>query len=165
MKWYHNDYSEEALAEMQKEAERRVEEGRERARLLAGAAFPQAAAPPNAPQNCQNLPGRFAQDYPPQQSCPQPCSNSYPSQQCCPPPCSNSYPSQQCCPPPCSNPCLPPNGRAVSCSSSMQSPFSALSEMLGGLGSDKLIILGVLWLLRNEHADVKLLLALIYIML
>ena len=35
MKWYHNDYSEEALAEMQKEAERRVEEGRERARLLA----------------------------------------------------------------------------------------------------------------------------------
>ena len=47
----------------------------------------------------------------------------------------------------------------------MQSPFSALSEMLGGLGSDKLIILGVLWLLWNEHADVKLLLALIYIML
>lgn len=151
MKWYHNDYSEEALAEMQKEAERRVEEGRERARLLAGAAFPQAAVPPNAPQNCQNPPGRFAQDYTPQQSYPQPCSNS--------------YPSQQCCPPPCSNPCLPPNGRAVSCSSPMQSPFSALSEMLGGLGSDKLIILGVLWLLWNEHADVKLLLALIYIML
>lgn len=151
MKWYHNDYSEEALAEMQKEAERRVEEGRERARLLAGAAFPQAAVPPNAPQNYQNPPGRFAQDYPPQQSYPQPCSNS--------------YPSQQCCPPPCSNPCLPPNGRAVSCSSPMQSPFSALSEMLGGLGSDKLIILGVLWLLWNEHADVKLLLALIYIML
>lgn len=151
MKWYHNDYSEEALAEMQKEAERRVEEGRERARLLAGAAFPQAATPPNAPPNCQNPPGRFTQDYPPQQSYPQPCSNS--------------YPSQQCCPPPCSNPCLPPNGRAVSCSSPMQSPFSALSEMLGGLGSDKLIILGVLWLLWNEHADVKLLLALIYIML
>ncbi len=141
MKWYHNDYSEEALAEMQKEAERRVEESRD------GAAFPQAAAP----QNCQNPPGRFAQDCPPQQSYPQPCSNS--------------YPSQQCCPPPCSNPCLPPNGRAVSCSSPMQSPFSALSEMLGGLGSDKLIILGVLWLLWNEHADVKLLLALIYIML
>lgn len=151
MKWYHNDYSEEALAEMQKEAERRVEEGRERARLLAGTAFPQAAVPPNAPQNYQNPPSRFAQDYTPQQSYPQPCSNS--------------YPSQQCCPPPCSNPHLPPNGRAVSCSSSMQSPFSALSEMLGGLGSDKLIILGVLWLLWNEHADVKLLLALIYIML
>ena len=151
MKWYHNDYSEEALAEMQKEAERRVEESRERARLLAGAAFPQTAAPPNAPQNCQNPPGRFAQDYPPQQSYPQPCSNS--------------YSSQQCCPPLCSNPCLPTNGRTVSCSSPTQSPFSALSEMLGGLGSDKLIILGVLWLLWNEHADVKLLLALIYIML
>ncbi len=51
MKWYHNDYSEEALAEMQKEAERRVEEGRERARLLAGAALPKPAR-----QICTRLP-------------------------------------------------------------------------------------------------------------
>lgn len=163
MKWYHNDYSEEALAEMQKEAERRVEESRERARLLAGTAFPQAAAPPaaqpqcppqqqqNPPQTRQNPPGGFAQNCSPQANCPPPCSNSCSPMQGYPQACSNPYPPQQCCPPPCSN--------------QPQNPFSALSDMLSGFGGDKLIILGVLWLLWNEHADVKLLLALAYIML
>lgn len=133
MKWYHNDYSEEALAEMQKEAERRVEESRERARLLANAAFPQAAFPRATAQS--------------------------------PPPEPLRKPPQQSCAPPCSNPCLPPQGCPQPCSSAPQNPFSALSEMLGGFGGDKLVLLGVLWLLWNEHADVKLLLALIYIML
>ncbi len=136
MKWYHNDYSEEALAEMQKEAERRVEESRERARLLAGATFPQAAAAPSRP---------------PQQNCSPPCSSACSPLQEYPQACSSPCSSPQSCPPPCSSP--------------LQNPFSALSDMLGGFGGDKLIILGVLWLLWNEHADVKLLLALAYIML
>lgn len=131
MKWYHNDYSEEALAEMQKEAERRIEESRERARLLANAAFPQAAFPRAAAPPAEPL---------------------------------RKQP-QQSGAPPCSNPCSPQNACPQPCSNASQNPFSALSEMLGGFGGDKLVLLGVLWLLWNEHADVKLLLALIYIML
>lgn len=130
MKWYHNDYSQEALEEMQKEAEKRVQESRERARLLSGAAFPQAAqaAPPQA---------KPPENHSPPQNRQQQGSGGFAPQQCNAP---------QCAPP-------------------MQNPFSALSEMLGGFGGDKLIILGVLWLLWNEHADAKLLLALVYIML
>lgn len=115
MKWYHNDYSQEAIAEMQKEAERRVSESRERARLLAGGSFPPATAPP---QNAQTH-----------------------------------------------NPSLGVNQNYGSALLPQQNPFSEISKMLGGFGSDKLIILAVLWLLWNEHTDAKLLLALIYIIL
>lgn len=115
MKWYHNDYSQEAIAEMQKEAERRVSESRERARLLAGGSFPQTAVPP---QNAQ-----------------------------------------------VQKPFLGKNQNSENFSLPPQNPFSEISKMLGGFGGDKLIILAVLWLLWNEHADAKLLLALIYIIL
>ena len=36
---------------------------------------------------------------------------------------------------------------------------------LSSIGNDRLIILGLLWLLWNEHADSKLLLALVYLLL
>lgn len=129
MKWYHNIYSEEVLEEMQKEAERRVEESRERARLLAGGSFPQSAAAPE-----QKKPPGKQSFFPPQFSPPG----------FTPPPSAGSF---------CSGGASP------------QNPFSAISEMLGGFGGDKLIIIAVLWLLWNEHADAKLLLALVYIML
>ncbi len=45
------------------------------------------------------------------------------------------------------------------------SPFEEVSKFIGNVGEDKLIILAVLWLLWNEHADNKLLLALLYILL
>ena len=151
MKWYHNDYSQEALEEMQKEAEKRVQESRERARLLSGAAFPQAAqaAPP---------PAKPPENHSPPQNRQQQGSGGFAPQQC--PPL-----FQQLFSPPNQQPCPPQQCNAPQCAPPMQNPFSALSEMLGGFGGDKLIILGVLWLLWNEHADAKLLLALVYIML
>ncbi|MBQ7875637.1 MAG: hypothetical protein IJ306_10885 [Oscillospiraceae bacterium] len=41
-------------------------------------------------------------------------------------------------------------------------PFSAV---IGNLDSDRIIILALLWLLWNEHADSKLLMALLYLLL
>lgn len=132
---------------MQREAEQRVRESRERARLISGTAFPQESAPPqnksqehaaSLRQNANFNSGGFsAQQHP------------VPSHQ------GGAF-LQNC---PAASPTLQQGGAFP------QSPFSALSEMLGGFGSDKLIILAVLWLLWNEHADAKLLLALIYIML
>lgn len=139
MKWYHNIYSEEVLEEMQKEAERRVEESRERARLLAGGSFPQSAASPE-------------QKKPPGESF-SPQSGKA----------GGGFPIGGCPPPGFAPP--PPAGSFCSGGASSQNPFSAISEMLGGFGGDKLIIIAVLWLLWNEHADAKLLLALVYIML
>lgn len=89
MKWYHNSYSEEAIAEMQKEAEERVRKIQSRARLT-GEEVPISFSPPS-PQ---------------------------------------------------------------------QKPFSPFSA-----DGDSLIILALLWLLWNEKADRKLLLALLYILL
>ena len=131
MKWYHNDYSQEALEEMQREAEQRVRESRERARLISGTAFPQESALPQNKSQEHAASLRQNANF---------NSGGFSAQQ------QHPVPSHQ--------------GGAFP-----QSPFSALSEMLGGFGSDKLIILAVLWLLWNEHADAKLLLALIYIML
>ena len=93
MKWYHNDYSQEALEEMQKEAEKRVQESRERARLLSGAAFPQAAqaAPPQA---------KPPENHSPPQNRQQQGSGGFAPQQC--PPLFQqlfSPPNQQPCPP------------------------------------------------------------------
>lgn len=139
MKWYHNIYSEEVLEEMQKEAERRVEESRERARLLAGGSFPQSAA-------------ATEQKKPPGESF-SPQSGKA----------GGGFPIGGCPPPGFAPP--PPAGSFCSGGASPQNPFSAISEMLGGFGGDKLIIIAVLWLLWNEHADAKLLLALVYIML
>lgn len=94
MKWHHNSYSEEALAEMQKEAENRVRQMQSRARLVGD--FP---AP--APQN-------FSRKMP------EP---------------------------------VPKNILPID------------------LDSDSIVILALLWLLWNEHADSKLLLALLYLLL
>ncbi len=44
-------------------------------------------------------------------------------------------------------------------------PFGEISKVIGNVGEDKLIVLAVLWLLWNEHADNKLLLALLYLLL
>ena len=94
MRWHHNSYSEEALAEMQKEAENRVRQMQSRARLVGDYSPPEK-------QNFQIKP-----------PAPIPKSN------------------------------LPLNS-----------------------DNDSLIILALLWLLWNEHADSKLLLALLYILL
>ena len=148
MKWYHNDYSQEALEEMQREAEQRVRESRERARLISGTAFPQESA---LPQNkSQEHAASFRQNA-------NFNSGGFSAQQQHPVPSHQGGAFLQNCP--AASPPLQQGGAFP------QSPFSALSEMLGGFGSDKLIILAVLWLLWNEHADAKLLLALIYIML
>ena len=45
------------------------------------------------------------------------------------------------------------------------SPFGMVSDFLGRIDSDKMIIMLLLWLLWSEKADSKLLLALVYIML
>ena len=125
---------------MQREAEQRGRESRERARLISGTAFPQESAPPQNKSQEHAASLRQNANF---------NSGGFSAQQ--------QHPFLQNCPA-----ALPPlqQGGAFP-----QSPFSALSEMLGGFGSDKLIILAVLWLLWNEHADAKLLLALIYIML
>ena len=40
-----------------------------------------------------------------------------------------------------------------------------VSSFLGGIDNDKLVVLALLWILWNEHADNKLLLALLYLLL
>lgn len=94
MRWHHNSYSEEALAEMQKEAENRVRQMQSRARLVGDSS-------PPANQNFNK-------------KSPAPVQKNN----------------------------LPLN-----------------------LDNDSLIILALIWLLWNEHADSKLLLALLYILL
>lgn len=44
-------------------------------------------------------------------------------------------------------------------------PENPVSSILGGFDNDKLIILALLWILWNEKADPKLLLALLYLLL
>ena len=44
-------------------------------------------------------------------------------------------------------------------------PENPLSSILGGIDNDNLIILALLWILWNEKADQKLLLALLYLLL
>lgn len=51
--------------------------------------------------------------------------------------------------------------------SSHQDSFlqSPLQSVFGGIENDKLVILALLWILWNEHADSKLILALLYLLL
>lgn len=109
MIWHRNDYSEEALSEMQREAEERVRDMQRRARLVS------EEAPPPPP------------------------INSAPAKTAAP------FQSRQ--------------GSA--------SPFSGIAGFLGSLepGSDRLVILALLWILWNEHADKRLLLALLYLLM
>ncbi len=44
-------------------------------------------------------------------------------------------------------------------------PQNPVASILGGMDNDKLIILAILWILWNEHADNKLILALLYLLL
>ena len=46
-----------------------------------------------------------------------------------------------------------------------QNPNFGFANPLNSIGNERLIILGLLWLLWNEHADSKLLLALVYLLL
>ncbi len=104
MIWHHNDYSEEAINEMQKEAEERIKAMQSRTRLF---------------EENKNEP--TYRDFPKQ-----PVKNEFQSQ---------------------------------------SNPFGAITEMLGDLNGDRLIIVAIMWLLWNEHADSKLLLALAYILM
>lgn len=102
MIWHHNDYSEEAIIEMQKEAEERIKEMQSRTRLFSEGK--------NEPE-MQNFPNRQVKSF-----------------------------------------------------QSQNNPLGAISEVLGSLSGDKLIIVAIMWLLWNEHADSKLLLALAYML-
>ena len=104
MIWHHNDYSEEAINEMRKEAEERIKEMQSRTRLF---------------EENKNEP--TYRDFPKR-----PVQNEFQSQ---------------------------------------SSPLGAISEMLGNLNGDRLIIVAIMWLLWTEHADSKLLLALAYILM
>lgn len=108
MKWIHNDYSEEALFEMQQEAEKRVREMQSRSRLL---------VEPPAPPAMPDIPSFLSSGPKPK------------------------------IPPP-----TPPSPAV----------FPDLSYFLKG---DRPILLALFWLLWNEHADVNLLLALVYLLL
>ncbi|MBE6900689.1 MAG: hypothetical protein E7479_08545 [Ruminococcaceae bacterium] len=44
-------------------------------------------------------------------------------------------------------------------------PENPLSSIIGGIDNDRLVILALLWILWNEKADQKLLLALLYLLL
>ena len=120
MIWHHNDYSEEAIREMQKEAEERVREMQARSRLFSGPEMSQnAPVPPKAEKETPHFspPGPGA---------------------------------------------APASNFAARFSQDPGLPFSGA---MNSLGSDRLIVLGLLWLLWNEHADAKLLLALVYLLL
>lgn len=104
MIWHHNDYSEEAIIEMQKEAEERIKAMQSRTRLFSD-------------EKSEPKPRDFVR---------QPAQNNFQSQ---------------------------------------NNPFGAITEMFGNLNGDKLIIVAIMWLLWNEHADSKLLLALAYILM
>ena len=108
MKWVHNDYSEEALFEMQQEAEKRVREMQSRARLLVDPKTPEPPSPPGF----------------------------------------SSFLSHE-----------PPNNLLTPVHSTVN------SRGLPFLDGDLPIILVLLWILWNEHADANLLLALIYLLL
>lgn len=155
MVWHHNDYSEEALAEMQREAEERVREMQARARLLVG------KGTQNTGQKTQSRP---REERPPQQSgrqfSEQQNSRNQDAQFRSLPPGDaqsfqprNAQPRQQQSPAP-----MQTNFQSAN-------PFGELSKFIGSVGEDKLIVLAILWLLWNEHADNKLLLALLYILL
>ena len=106
MIWHHNDYSEEAILEMQKEAEDRIKEMQSRTRLFSENGQIDKAKKQNS--------GGFQ------------IRNN-----------------------------IPPHN----------DPFGAISGMLQNLDGDRLIIVAIMWLLWNEHADNKLLLALFYILI
>lgn len=95
MKWYHNSYSEEALSEMQKEAEERVRQMQSRARLVG-----------NPEPSFHKTQKNITQNFPKQGS-----------------------------------------------------------SFFTNLDHDSMIILALLWVLWNEKADSKLLLALLYILI
>lgn len=166
MVWHHNDYSEEALAEMQREAEERVREMQSRARLLAaGGPQPQIRGQSRPPENPQRQnPDRrqnpASQGAQPQNFQSQDSPRRGPRQQEDSP--SNFFPQNppQQGPPPGAqfSPAPQPNFQSGN-------PFGEISKFIGNVGEDRLIVLAILWLLWNEHADGKLLLALLYILM
>ena len=113
MKWYHNVYSEEAMTEMQSEAEHRVRETQERQRLIAS--------------------GEYARPDEPRRTPPPPADQAFPQS-----------PARHA-------------GHDVP-------GLRPLAEMLQH-GGDEPVVLALLWILWNENADRKLLLALLYLLL
>lgn len=145
---------------MQREAEERVREMQSRARLLAaGGPQPQIrgqSRPLENPQR-QNPASQGAQ---PQNFQRQDSPRRGPRQQEDSP--SNFFsqsPPQQGPPPGAQfSPAPQPNFQSGN-------PFGEISKFIGNVGEDRLIVLAILWLLWNEHADGKLLLALLYILM
>ena len=106
MIWHHNDYSEEAISEMQKEAEERIKAMQSRTRLFSDV---ESISEPSNNSRTQHVP--------------------------------------------------------MSNANNKNNQFGAIDELLGNLKGDKLIIVAIMWLLWNEHADGKLLLALAYMLM
>lgn len=59
----------------------------------------------------------------------------------------------------------PPMQKGFSANKKPPQPQNQLSFLPGGIDNDKLVILALLWILWNEHADNKLILALLYLLL
>ena len=151
---------------MQREAEERVREMQSRARLLAaGGPQPQIRGQSRPPENPQRQnPDRrqnpASQGAQPQNFQSQDSPRRGPRQQEDSP--SNFFPQNppQQGPPPGTqfSPAPQPNFQSGN-------PFGEISKFIGNVGEDRLIVLAILWLLWNEHADGKLLLALLYILM
>ena len=151
---------------MQREAEERVREMQSRARLLAaGGPQPQIRGQSRPPENPQRQnPDRrqnpASQGAQPQNFQRQDSPRRGPRQQEDSP--SNFFPQNppQQGPPPGTqfSPAPQPNFQSGN-------PFGEISKFIGNVGEDRLIVLAILWLLLNEHADGKLLLALLYILM
>jgi hypothetical protein len=139
LNWYHNGYSEEAKDEMRAEAENRVQAMQERARQINEAFSPPEeirAEAENRARSMQEQARRINESFRQQEKLPAPP----PPPPSLPPP--DPDPSCRACPP------EPPGG-----------------SLFFGLDNDRLIILALLWILWREHCDIKLLLALLYLLL
>lgn len=151
---------------MQREAEERVREMQSRARLLAaGGPQPQIRGQSRPPENPQRQnPDRrqnpASQGAQPQNFQRQDSPRRGPRHQEDSP--SNFFsqnPPHQGPPPGVQfSPAPQPNFQSGN-------PFGEISKFIGNVGEDRLIVLAILWLLWNEHADGKLLLALLYILM
>lgn len=156
MNWYHNSYSEEAEEEMRAEAENRVQAMQERARRINEMFAPPEelrAEAENRAHIVQEQAKRISENF---RQAERPSSPAQPSPQPFPqpPPRAPPMPSMNSMPP-------------------MPNFFSNLfpparpsgGPALFGLNSDKLMILALIWILWRENCDIKLLLALLYLLL
>ena len=182
MNWYHNSYSEEAEEEMRAEAENRVQAMQERAKLIHETFSPPGEFRPemeNRAPAMQEQARWTNSDFRPQGRPPPPPPSFPPSPSQAP-----SMPSSQTPPMPSfQTPPMPsfqtssmPSFQTPSMPFQIPSMPGFLSNLfppskpsggpaLFGLDSDKLMILALIWILWRENCDIKLLLALLYLLL